>query len=67
MEIVKLNELPINYNMDKELLRLLADANEIYGEYKSKLKNSKINSKLFLDSLILPGQIPALRRQGRKF
>ena len=64
MEIVKLNELPINYNMDKELLRLLADANELYGEYKSKLKNSKINSKLFLDSLILKESFKSTQIEG---
>ena len=64
METVKINELPINYNMDKELLRLLADANEIYGEYKSKLKNSKINSKLFLDSLILKESFKSTQIEG---
>ena len=43
MEPFKLKELPIEYNIDKELLKLLSEANEKYGEYKSYLKNSSIN------------------------
>ena len=31
MEPMKVEKLPINYNIDKELLRLIAEANERYG------------------------------------
>ena len=31
MEPIKVKKLPIEYNFDKELLRLLAEANEKYG------------------------------------
>ena len=34
MEPFKLKELPIEYNINKELLKLLSEANEKYGEYK---------------------------------
>ena len=39
MEPFKVKELPIEYNIDKELLKLLSEANEKYGEYKSYLNN----------------------------
>lgn len=32
MEPIKVNKLPVEYNTDKELLRLLAEANEKYRE-----------------------------------
>lgn len=53
MESIKVKKLPIEYNSDKELLRLLAEANEKYGEYKSLIKNIEFDSKYFLDSIIL--------------
>ena len=39
MEPIKVKELPIEYNIDKELLRLIAEANEKYGEYVNALQN----------------------------
>ena len=47
------NSLPIEYNLDKDLLRLLAEANELYGEYKSLLKTIEFDSRFFLDSILL--------------
>ena len=47
-EPFKLKELPIEYNIDKELLKLLSEANEKYGEYKSYLKNIEFDSQFFL-------------------
>ena len=38
MEPIKVKELPIEYKIDKELLKLLSEANEKYGEYKTYLK-----------------------------
>ena len=48
MEPFKVKELPIEYNIDKELLKLISEANEKYGEYKSYLKNIEfdINCKI---------------------
>ena len=42
MEPFKAKLLPIEYNIDKELLKLIAEANEKYGEYKSYLKNLEV-------------------------
>ena len=47
MEPFKASKLPIQYNLDKELLSLISEANEKYGEYKFNLKNSKFDSKFF--------------------
>lgn len=60
----KVNKLPISYNIDKELLKLVAEANEKYGEYKTKLKNSKIDSKFFLDSVILNDSFKSTQIEG---
>ena len=37
MKPFKANRYPIEYNVDKEVLRLLSDANIKYGEYKTLL------------------------------
>ena len=39
MEPMKVEKLPVDYVMDKELLRLLAEANSKYAEYKTYLRN----------------------------
>ena len=64
MEPFKANKLPIDYNMDKELLSLISEANEKYGEYKSNLKNSKFDSKFFLDSIILSESLKSTQIEG---
>lgn len=64
MEPFKASKLPIQYSMDKELLLLIAEANEKYGEYKSNLKNSKFDSKFFLDSIILSESLKSTQIEG---
>lgn len=64
MEPFKVKKLPIDYNMDKELLSLISEANEKYGEYKSNLKNSKFDSKFFLDSIILSESLKSTQIEG---
>ena len=44
MEPMKVQKLPIEYKIDKELLTLLAEANQKYGEYKTLLKNTNFDS-----------------------
>ncbi len=61
---MKVEKLPINYNIDKELLRLIAEANERYGEYKSNLKNSEFDSKFFLNSIILSESLKSTQIEG---
>ena len=64
MEPFKASKLPIEYNMDKELLTLISEANEKFGEYKSNLKNSKFDSTFFLDSIILSESLKSTQIEG---
>lgn len=64
MKPIKVNKLPIEYNTDKELLRLLAESNEKYGEYKSLIKNIEFDSKYFLDSIILSESLKSTQIEG---
>ena len=64
MEPMKVKELPIEYSLDKELLKLLSEANSKYGEYKSYLKNLSFDSKFFLDSLILSESLKSTQIEG---
>ncbi|MBP3800189.1 MAG: Fic family protein [Bacilli bacterium] len=64
MEPFKVSKLPVDYNMDKELLSLISEANEKYGVYKSNLKNSKFDSKFFLDSIILSESLKSTQIEG---
>ena len=49
MEPYKANKLPIEYNLSKELLKLLCSAKEAYGEYKGYLKTMSYDYKNFLE------------------
>ncbi len=64
MEPFKADTLPINYTIDKELLSLIAEANQKYGEYKTSLKNTKFNSRFFLDSIILSESLKSTQIEG---
>ena len=64
MEPMKVKTLPIEYDMDKELLKLLSEANEKYGEYKMCLKNVEFDSKFFLDSIILSESLKSTQIEG---
>ena len=64
MEPFKADMLPINYTIDKELLSLIAEANQKYGEYKTNLKNSKFDSRFFLDSIILSESLKSTQIEG---
>lgn len=64
MKSYELEKLPIEYKLDKELLKLISEANEKYGEYKSLLKTTKFNSKLFLDSILLSESLKSTQIEG---
>ncbi|MDO5569546.1 MAG: Fic family protein [bacterium] len=64
MEPIKVKELPIEYNIDKDFLKLLSEANSKYGEYKSYLKNVSFDSKYFLDSIILSESLKSTQIEG---
>ncbi len=64
MEPYKAPFLPINYKLDKGTIKLLGQANERYGQYKSLLKMFKFDQKYFLDSLVLGESIRSSRIEG---
>ena len=64
MEPYKAKKLPLEYKIDKELLRLLAEANEKYGQYKSLLNTLEFDSKFFLDSLLLNESFKSTQIEG---
>lgn len=64
MKPYKVKKLPIEYHIDKELLSLIAEANQKYVEYKSSLKNSKFDSSFFLDSIILSESLKSTQIEG---
>lgn len=64
MEPHKLQKLPISYKADREIVRLLGQANDKYGQYKSLLKMFKFDQKYFLDSLVLGESIRSSRIEG---
>ena len=64
MDAMKVKYLPIEYTIDKELLKLISEANAKYGEYKSYLKNMEFDSKYFLDSIILSESLKSTQIEG---
>ena len=64
MTPMKVKELPITYDIDKELLKLIAEANEKYGEYKSYLKTLQFDSKFFLNSIMLSESLKSTQIEG---
>ena len=64
MEPYNAKKLPIEYEFDKELLKLVSEANQKYGEYKSYLKNLDFDSKFFLDSIILGESLKSTQIEG---
>jgi hypothetical protein len=55
---------PVNYKMDKDLLRLLSQANSKYTEYKVKLQTLDFDSKYFLDSILLSESLKSTQIEG---
>lgn len=64
MEPYQAKKLPLEYKIDKELLRLLAESNEKYGEYKSLLNTLEFDSKYFLDSVLLSESYKSTQIEG---
>ena len=64
MEPYKAKKLPIEYKIDKELLRLTAEANVKYGEYKSLLNTLEFDAAYFLDSVLLTESYKSTQIEG---
>jgi len=64
MEPFVAKKLPIEYSLDKDLLKLISEANEKYGEYKSLLNTIEFDSMLFLDSILLSESLKSTQIEG---
>ncbi len=64
MEPYKAKPMPIEYQIDKEMLRLIAEANVKYGEYKSLLNTLEFDAGFFLDSVILNESYKSTQIEG---
>lgn len=64
MEPYKAKRMPLEYKIDKELLRLISEANVKYGEYKSMLNTLEFDAGFFLDSIILNESYKSTQIEG---
>jgi len=64
MNPYKASNLPLEYKIDKEMLRLIAEANEKYGEYKSLLNTLEFDSSFFLDLVLLNESYKSTQIEG---
>lgn len=64
MEPFKSKKLPFEYGIDKELLNLISEANQKYGEYKSHLNNLEFDYSFFLDSILLNESLKSTQIEG---
>lgn len=56
--------MPLEYEMDKELLRLISEANTKYGEYKAMLDTLEFDASYFLDSILLTESYKSTQIEG---
>lgn len=56
--------MPLEYEMDKEFLRLLSEANTKYGEYKAMLNTLEFDASYFLDSVLLTESYKSTQIEG---
>ena len=56
--------MPLEYKIDKEMLRLISEANVKYGEYKSLLNTLEFDAGFFLDSVILNESYKSTQIEG---
>ena len=64
MEPYIAKKMPLEYKIDKELLRLVSAANVKYGEYKSLLNTLEFDANFFLDSVILNESYKSTQIEG---
>ncbi len=64
MEPYKAQKLPLEYKIDKDMLKLIAEANEKYGEYKSLLNTLEFDSSYFLNSVLINESYKSTQIEG---
>lgn len=56
--------MPLEYVIDKEMLKLISEANIKYGEYKSLLNTLEFDANFFLDSILLNESYKSTQIEG---
>lgn len=64
MEPYNAKKMPLEYKIDKEMLKLIAEANRKYGEYKSLLNTLEFDAGFFLDSVLLTESYKSTQIEG---
>lgn len=64
MKPYKANRLPFEYKIDKEMLKLVSEANAKYGKYKSLLETLEFYSSYFLESVLLKESYKSTQIEG---
>ena len=64
MEPYKAKSMPLDYKIDKDMLKLISEANVKYGEYKSLLNTLEFDASFFLDSVILNESYKSTQIEG---
>lgn len=64
MQPYKAKMMPLEYKIDKEMLRLISEANVKYGEYKSLLNTLEFDAGFFWDSVILNESYKSTQIEG---
>lgn len=64
MKPYKAKSMPIDYSIDKEMLKLISEANAKYGEYKSLLNSLEFDAGFFLNSVILNESYKSTQIEG---
>ena len=64
MKPYHVKKLPFEYAINKEMLRLISEANAKYGEYKSLLNTLEFDAHFFLDSVILNESYKSTQIEG---
>ena len=64
MRPYKVESLPIRYKLDKDLMMLIAEASEKYGEYKTLLNALDFESELFLSSVLMSESYKSIQIEG---
>lgn len=64
MEPYKAKQMPLEYKIDKEMLRLISEANAKYGEYKALINSLEFDASFFLESVILNESYKSTQIEG---
>lgn len=64
MNLYNVPALPLKYKVDQELLFLLNEASEKYGEYKALLNTLDFEAELFLNSILISESYKSTQIEG---